>query len=90
MILTNTYQMIIEEKARRDMTWHDLAVILKYKYDQNVMDAAKRGNLSDSFVKLAEALGCDIVISLKPRPSDPKEFSWKISAGRKYRRKDEK
>lgn len=90
MVLSDTYKLILEQKTRKDMTWHDLAEKLNYKYDQNVMDAARRGNLSDSFVKLAEALGCDIVITLKDRPSDPKEFSWKVSAGRKYARKDEK
>lgn len=72
------------------MTWDQLADIMGYKYSQNVMDAARRGNLSDSFVKLAEALGCDIVIELKPRPSNPKEFSWKISPGRKYERKGDR
>lgn len=89
MVLTDTYKLIIERKERVDMTWQDLAEKLRQKYAQNVMDAARRGTLAESYVKLAEALGCDIVIELKPRPSDPKAFSWKISSGRHYDGKGE-
>ena len=90
MVLTDTYKLIIERKERVAMTWQDLAERLQQKYAQNVMDAARRGTLADSYVKLAEALGCDIVIELKPRPSDPKAFVWKISSGRKYEGEGEK
>lgn len=90
MVSTDPYRLIMERKEELDLTWQDLADRLRIKYPQNVMDAARRGNLPDSYVKLAEALGCDIVIQLKPRPSDPKAFAWKVSRGRKYDRKVDK
>ena len=88
MVLTDTYKLILEQKTRQDLTWEDLAERTGIKHDQNVMDAARRGKLPQSYVKLAEALNCDIEINLKPRPTDPKEFIWKVSSGRKYERKD--
>lgn len=85
MIKTDTYKLILDEKIRNDLTWQDLADMLHIKNAQNVIDAAHRGNLSDSYVKLAEALGCDIVISLVKRPHDITQFIWKVSPGRKYK-----
>lgn len=85
MVLTDTYQMIIDRKEACGVTWQEIADRSGIRYAQNVIDAARRGTLAPSFVNIADALGCDIEISLKPRPRDPKEFVWKVSKGRKDR-----
>lgn len=83
MVLTDTYQLIIDRKEAVAMTWQEIGERSGIGYAQNVIDAARRGTLAPSFVNVAEALGCDIVITLKPRPADPKEFLWKVSKGRR-------
>ncbi len=67
MVLNDTYSDIIALKVRRGVTWEELRRATNTVYLQNVMDAAHRGNLPQSFVALAEALGADIEIKLVER-----------------------
>lgn len=83
MVLTDTYQLIVDRKEAVSMTWQEIGERSGIGYAQNVIDAARRGTLAPSFVKVADALDCDIEIILKPRPTDPKEFVWRVSKGRR-------
>ena len=64
MVLNDTYADVIAVKVRENLTWEEIADRMGVRFSQNVMDAAHRGNLPESFVKLAEVLGYDVEINL--------------------------
>lgn len=75
MLITNTYDLIQARKNDLAMTWTDIAEKMGILHMQNAMDAARRGTLPDNFVKLAEALDCDIEVRLVPRKVEvPEDF----------------
>ena len=67
MVLNDTYSDVVALKVHRNLTWEEISDRMNIRFSQNVIDAAHRGNLPDSFVKLVETLGYDIEIQYKNR-----------------------
>lgn len=66
MMLTDTYEIIQYRKNALGLTWTDIAEKMGIRYMQNAMDAARRGTLPENFVRLCDALGCDVAVVLFP------------------------
>lgn len=66
MVLNDTYSDIVYAKVQTGMSWADVAAKMHTCHHTAAIDAAKRGNLPEQYVKLAEALGFDIIIQLVP------------------------
>ncbi len=87
MLKNDPKREILAHKARLDLSWTDIAERMGAAYRQSPQQMAECGSPSSGFIRLAEALECDVEVKLIPRPHDPKQFVWKVSPGRKYRGK---
>lgn len=66
MMLTDTYEIVQYRKNALGLTWTDIAEKMGIRHMQNAMDAARRGTLPENFVRLCDALGCDVAVVLFP------------------------
>lgn len=72
MLLNDTFADIVSAKVQQNLTWEEIAKRMNVRYSQNVIDASHRGNLADSYIELAEALGYDVEIRLVMRHAKKK------------------
>lgn len=70
MVLNDTYNDIVYAKVQTGMSWSEVAAKMHAGHHTAAIDAARRGNLPEKFVKLAEALGFDIIIQLVPHEGE--------------------
>lgn len=73
MVLNDTKADIVYAKVQSGLSWGDVARKMGTCHHASAIDAASRGNLPDAYVRLAAALGYDIIIQLVPHEGETNE-----------------